>query len=201
MRHVLRIVSCGLFAAFAMSASAADYVHPFHAVQPKEAPHEVLLVVEIPAGSFTKYELGPDGLLHVDRFIAMPVAYPANYGSVARTRGGDGDPLDALIITRAPVLPGSLIRFRPIGVLRMLDKGEADEKLIGVPVEKVDASYAAVRELKDLPQQDLQRIEAFFRVYKQLPPGSNTIELQGWGDAAEARRLIAQGLRDFQDKR
>jgi inorganic pyrophosphatase len=200
MRKTLSVLLCSLATICALTASAAGYVHPFHAAQPPEAPNEVLLVVEIPAGSFTKYEIGPDGLLHVDRFIAMPVTYPANYGSVPRTRGGDGDPLDALIITRSPLLPGSLIRFRPIGVLRMLDRGEADEKVIGVPVDKVDASYAAVRELKDLPQQDLQRLEAFFRVYKQLPPGSDTIELQGWGDAAQARRLIAQGLRDFQEK-
>jgi inorganic pyrophosphatase len=199
MRRALSVLLCGLLSAAA--TAQAGPVHPFHAAQPEAAPAEVRLAVEIPAGSFTKYEIGPDGLLHVDRFLAMPVAYPANYGSIPRTRGGDGDPLDALVITRAPLFPGSLIRFRPVGVLRMLDKGEADEKIIGVPVDEVDASYAAVRELRDLPQQELQRIEAFFRVYKQLPPASNTIELQGWGDAAAARRLIAQGLRDFQDKR
>ncbi|MDO5505657.1 MAG: inorganic diphosphatase [Pseudoxanthomonas suwonensis] len=189
-----------LLAGLAASAHAAptQWVHPFHATQPEEAPAEVLLAVEIPAGSFTKYEIGADdGLLHVDRFLAMPMAYPANYGSIPRSLAGDGDALDALVLTRAPLHPGSLIRFRPVGVLRMVDAGEADEKIVGVPVDSVDPSYAGIRDLTDLPVMDRQRIEAFFRVYKQLPDVGKQVELHGWGDAAEARRLIDDSLRRF----
>ena len=179
-------------------AAQPQWVHPFRAAQPAEAPAEVLLAVEIPAGSFTKYEIGEDdGLLHVDRFLSMPMAYPANYGSIPRTLAGDGDALDALVLTRAPLHPGSVIRFRPIGVLRMVDGDEADEKIVGVPVDKVDPAYAPIRDLADLPAMERERIEAFFRVYKQLPAGGKTVELRGWGDAAEARGLITDALRRF----
>lgn len=173
--------------------------HPFHAEQPASAPAEVLLAVEIPAGSFTKYEIGEDdGLLYVDRFQSMPVAYPANYGSMPRTLAGDNDPLDALVLTRAPLHPGTLIRFRPVGVLRMVDDGEHDQKIIGVPTDKVDPTYAGIRDLSDLPRIELDRIEAFFRVYKELPAGRNPVVLDGFGDAAEARALIVEALRRFQ---
>ncbi|WP_171523682.1 inorganic diphosphatase, partial [Acinetobacter baumannii] len=77
---------------------------------PKQAPQEVNLAVEIPAGSFTKYEIKEDGLVHVDRFQSMPVAYPANYGSMPRTLAGDNDPLDALVLTREPLHPGVIVR-------------------------------------------------------------------------------------------
>lgn len=197
--HVLKLT---LLLALPLAAGAAQpgWVHPFHAAQAAKAPDELLLAVEIPAGSFTKYEIGEDGLLHVDRFLAMPMAYPANYGSMPRTLAGDGDPLDALVLTRAPLHPGAVIRFRPVGVLRMVDGGEADEKIIGVPVDKVDASYAGIRDLADLPKAEIDRIEAFFRVYKQLPAGSKTVELHGWGDAAEARRVAAEALQRYLGK-
>lgn len=197
--HVLKLT---LLLALPLAADAAQpgWVHPFHAAQAAKAPDELLLAVEIPAGSFTKYEIGEDGLLHVDRFLAMPMAYPANYGSMPRTLAGDGDPLDALVLTRAPLHPGAVIRFRPVGVLRMVDGGEADEKIIGVPVDNVDASYAGIRDLADLPKAEVDRIEAFFRVYKQLPAGSKTVELHGWGDAAEARRIAAEALQRYLGK-
>ncbi len=192
------LLACGLAIAPLASAAPPHWVHPFHAAQPKNAPEEVRVTIEIPAGSFTKYEIGEDdGLLYVDRFISMPMAYPANYGSMPRTLAGDGDPLDALVLTRAPLHPGAIIQFRPVAVLLMVDGGEADEKIIGVPVDKVDASYSHVRDINDLPKMEIERIEAFFRVYKQLPEGSKKVELNGWGDAAEAKRLIAESLRRY----
>ena len=81
-----------------------------------------------------------------------------------------------------------------LGVLRMVDKGEQDEKILGVPTDKVDPTYANIRDLADLPEIERQRIEAFFRIYKDLPAGRNTVELHGWGDAAEARRIIADAM-------
>ena len=193
-----------LMALLAAGAQAADkprpratVVHPFLAAQPGDAPASALLAVEIPAGSFTKYEINEEGLLHVDRFQSMPVAYPANYGSMPRTLAGDGDPLDALVLTREPLHPGVLVRFRPIGVLRMLDGGEHDEKIIGVPTDKVDPTYAGIRDLADLPQVERDRIEAFFRVYKDLPKGRNPVELSGYGDAAEARALVGEAMGRF----
>ena len=191
--RILRALPVLALAFAAGPASAADpaaIVHPYRIAQPAAAPDEALLVVEIPAGGSVKYEIRDDGLLHVDRFLSMPVAYPANYGSLPSTRAGDGDPLDALVLTRLPLQPGSVIRFRPIGVLRMTDGGEADQKIIGVPADAVDPTFAGIRDIGDLPAIERARIEAFFRVYKDLPPGSQTVELQGFGDAAEARALI-----------
>lgn len=172
-------------------------LHPFLAAQPKDAPEEANLAVEIPAGSFTKYEIKEDGLVHVDRFQSMPVAYPANYGSMPRTLAGDNDPLDALVLTREPLHPGVIVRFRPIGYLKMVDKGEHDEKVIGVPTDKIDPTYANIRDLQDLPLIERQRIEAFFRVYKDLPEGRNPVELNGWGNAAEAKALIRESMQRF----
>jgi inorganic pyrophosphatase len=178
-------------------AREAHIRHPFLAQQPKGAPEEVLLAVEIPAGSFTKYEINDEGLVFVDRFQSMPVAYPANYGSMPRTLAGDGDPLDALVLTREPLHPGVLVKFRPIGVLRMLDDGKHDEKIIGVPTDKVDPTYAGIRDLVDLPEIERQRIEAFFRIYKDLPKGRNPVQLNGYGDAKEAKALIQASLERF----
>ena len=174
--------------------------HPFLAAQPKKAPEEVLLTVEIPAGSFTKYEINEEGLVYVDRFQSMPVVYPANYGSMPRTLAGDGDPLDALVLTREPLHPGVLIAFRPIGYLRMLDKGEQDDKVIGVPTDKVDPTYSNIRDLADLPEIERQRIEAFFRIYKDLPAGRNPVVLNGYGNAAEAKVLITEALKRFENR-
>ncbi|TQM17763.1 inorganic pyrophosphatase [Pseudoxanthomonas sp. 3HH-4] len=196
MRFVCLMVLL-VFCAGNALAREAHIRHPFLAQQPKAVPEEVLLAVEIPAGSFTKYEINDEGLVFVDRFQSMPVAYPANYGSMPRTLAGDGDPLDALVLTREPLHPGVLVKFRPIGVLRMLDDGKHDEKIIGVPTDKVDPTYAGIRDLADLPQIERDRMEAFFRVYKDLPKGRNPVQLNGYGDAKEAKALIRESLERF----
>ena len=199
MKPVLPLLAMATSLLLLAGASVASnaVLHPFLAAQPKEAPEEANLAVEIPAGSFTKYEIKDDGLVHVDRFQSMPVAYPANYGSMPRTLAGDNDPLDALVLTREPLHPGVIVRFRPIGYLKMVDKGEHDEKVIGVPTDKIDPTYANIRDLQDLPLIERQRIEAFFRVYKDLPEGRNPVELSGWGNAAEAKAVIRESMQRF----
>lgn len=198
MNPLPRLFLATLLLGHGVCATAAESIrHPLHAAQPENAPAEVLLAVEIPAGGITKYEIGKDGLIYVDRFQQMPVAYPANYGSMPRTLAGDGDPLDALVFTREALHPGTLVRFRPIGVLRMRDGGAADEKILGVPTDKLDPTYSAIRDIGDLPAIERQRIEAFFRVYKDLPEGRKTVELAGFGDAGEARKAIAEALARF----
>lgn len=189
-------IAAALFLLSGLAAAADPSNALLGAAQPPGVPAEAVLAVEIPADSFIKYEIGPDGRVHVDRFLSMPVAYPANYGSMPRTLAGDGDPLDALVLTRAPLHPGVLIRFRPIGVLRMLDGVESDHKVIGVPADDVDPHYAGIRDIGDLPPAERARLEAFFRVYKDLPGGAraNPVQLQGFGDAAEARALIGRSL-------
>ena len=200
-RHVRILCGVGLALLASVAASHAHAASPMQAAQPADAPAQARLLVEIPAGGFTKYEADDDGLIHVDRFLSMPMAYPANYGAMPGTLAGDGDPLDALVITRAPLHPGVLIRFRPLGVLRMRDGGAADEKIIGVPADDVDPTYADLREITDLPQIERDRIEAFFRVYKDLPAGGKRIELSGWGDAAEARALMRAAAGAFEASR
>src|SRR3546814_5559496 len=103
---------------------------------PSDAPQTLTAIIEIPAGTDVKYEIDADGRIFVDRFMALPVVYPANYGSIAGTRAEDGDPLDILVFSRRAIAPGALIRVRPIGVLRMKDGPDTDDKGIAVPVSK-----------------------------------------------------------------
>ena len=185
-----------MFAGLAASAGAG-FVHPFHVPQPAEGS-DFLVVVEIPAGSFTKYEIdAKTGHVFVDRFQSMPVVYPANYGSIPSSMGADGDPLDALVITREPIVPGALIMVRAIGVLRMVDAGEQDDKIIAVPTSKVDPHYDRVVSIDDLPPMERQRIEAFFRVYKLLPAGRKTVELDGFGDADAANDMVVAAIKAY----
>lgn len=153
-------------------ASVAEYVNPI-AYPQKGDPNDVQVVIEIPAGSFTKYELdAKTGQLFVDRFQSMPVVYPTNYGSVPSSVGPDGDPLDALVITRQPVHPGALIRVRPIGILKMIDGGDVDDKIVAVPISKVDPTYDGIETIDDLPEIERARIEQFL-------PFTNSCRMDG----------------------
>jgi len=155
----------------------------------------MLALIEIPAGSSVKYELHePSGRMEVDRFLAMPMAYPLNYGTFPCTLAGDGDPLDVLVLTRFPVAPGSLIRVRPVGVLRMIDRGEEDHKILAVPVGSVDATYDAIQSPEDLPAAELDRIHAFFQFYKELPTPAVAVEVGPWEGSEAAIELIRDAL-------
>lgn len=131
----------------------------------------------------------------------MPVIYPANYGSITSTLAGDGDPLDALVYTREPIVPGAIIKVRPIGVLKMIDGGETDDKIVAVPTSKIDPTYDNIKELSDLPKIEQQRLEAFFRVYKQLPEGRKSVELGGFDTAETAANEVAKAIKAFADKK
>ena len=171
------------------------WVHPFDVPQADSFPDEVMAVIEIPQGSFTKYEIDPaTGIIAVDRFQSMPVVYPANYGVITSSLAGDGDNLDVLVLSREAIVPGALVRVRPIGVLKMLDGGEVDDKVIAVPTSQVDPTYNSIQNIQDLPETELQRIEAFFRVYKQLPAKRKIVELDGFRGAAEAKLLIETAI-------
>ena len=123
--------------------------------QPSDAPDRLWALVEIPALSSVKYELHPGtGRMEVDRFLSMPMVYPANYGIFPCTLAEDGDALDVLVLTREPVAPGSLIQVRVVAMLRMIDRGENDHKLVAVPIHEVDPSYSRIHDLHDL-QYDL----------------------------------------------
>ncbi len=183
----------------ATSALAQGMTNPFAYPQPEEGG-EFNAVIEIPAGSFTKYEIDAQtGHVIVDRYQVMPVVYPANYGSIPSSLAGDGDPLDAIVYTREPIVPGAMIRARAIGVLKMIDGGEQDDKIVAVPTSDIDPQYDAIRELSDMPKAEIDRLEAFFRVYKQLPEGRKLVELNGYEDAATAVRLVDDAIRSYRD--
>lgn len=179
----------------AASGVHASVTHPLEIPQPESAPQTVLAGIEISAGSFSKYEIDPQhGHLVLDRFQTMPVVYPANYGFLPDTKAADGDTLDILVLTREAVVPGAFIRVRPIGILRLLDGGERDDKIIAVPAKDVDPDYADIFELSDLSKSQRDRIEAFFRVYKNLPEGRKLIEIEGFEDAEAARKAISDAI-------
>ncbi|KAA0970905.1 inorganic diphosphatase [Aureimonas fodinaquatilis] len=186
--------------AFSATAALADYKHPFAYPQPEDSS-EFFTVIEIPAGSFTKYEIDAEhGYVLVDRYQSMPVVYPANYGSIPSSLGGDGDPLDGLVFTREPIVPGAVIKVRAIGVLHMIDGGEEDDKIIAVPASDIDPQYDEIRNIDDLPAIERQRIEAFFRVYKQLPEGRKVVELNGFSGVNEAQALVDTAIKAYRDK-
>ncbi len=180
---------------------AAEYVSFLDYPQPTDSK-EFYTAIEIPAGSFTKYEIDADtGHIVVDRFLSMPMAYPTNYGSITSSLGGDGDPLDALVYSREPIAPGSIIRVRAIGVLKMIDGGEVDDKIVAVPVSKVDPTYEAIKEVSDLPRIEQERLQAFFAVYKNIPEGSKKVELKGFEAAEKAKGEIASALKAYSEKK
>lgn len=180
-----------------VTPALADMQHPFSYPQPEDTS-EFFTVIEIPAGSFTKYEIDADhGYVLVDRYQSMPVVYPANYGSIPSSLAGDGDPLDGLIFTREPIVPGAVIKVRAIGVLHMIDGGEEDSKIIAVPASDIDPTYDAIRNIEDLPEIERQRIEAFFRVYKQLPEGRKVVELNGFGGVNEATDMVTAAIEAY----
>lgn len=178
---------------------AEGWKHPFAYPQPEDTT-EFFTVIEIPAGSFTKYEIDEDnGYVLVDRFQSMPVVYPANYGSIPSSLAGDGDPLDGLVFTREPIVPGAVIKVRAIGVLHMIDGGEQDSKIIAVPTSDIDPTYDNIRNIEDLPAIERQRIEAFFRVYKQLPEGRKVVELNGFSGENEAKSMVSEAIQAYRN--
>lgn len=176
------------------ASSLAEYMNPIDFPQSGD-PTDVQVVIEIPAGSFTKYELdAKTGHIFVDRFQSMPVVYPTNYGSIPSTVGPDGDPLDALVITRQPVYPGALIRVRPIGIMKMIDGGDIDDKIVAVPISKLDPTYDEIKTIDDLPAIERSRIEQFFAVYKKLPDGRKVVEMKGFDGVKAAMDMLKTGL-------
>ncbi len=163
----------------------------------KNVPEDVNAVIEIPQGSNVKYELDKEsGAVFVDRFLFTPMFYPSNYGFIPNTLAEDGDPIDILVISRQPVVPGSVIRCRPVGVLIMEDESGKDEKVLAVPVEKLDLTFKDVKEYSDLPEATLNEIKHFFEHYKDLEPGK-WVKLKEYKGSEEAKRLIVEAVERF----
>jgi inorganic pyrophosphatase len=179
----------------ALTVESASLVHPFDYPQSESCPDEFMAYIEISAGSNIKYEWDEKTRnIKVSRFQSMPVVYPANYGFITKSKGGDGDPLDVLVFASTPLSPGTFIQVRPIGILKMIDGGEEDEKVIAVPASVLDPTYDRIKTITDMPEMDILRIEAFFRVYKQLPVGRKTVELHGFGGVDEASECVKNAI-------
>ncbi|SRR5579883_480533 len=161
----------------------------------RNPPYDVNVVVEIPQGSApVKYEFDKEsGAIFVDRFWHTAMYYPGNYGFVPHTRAQDGDPIDVLILGAIPVLPGAVVRCRPIGVLLTEDEAGGDEKILAVPIEAIHSFYGDVHSHHDLPIVLKEQIGHFFLHYKDLEPGK-WVKLSRWGDASEAADLIVAAI-------
>lgn len=168
----------------------------------KNPPSDINVVIEIPGGAVggspVKYEIDKDsGAVFVDRIVNTAMFYPCNYGFVPNTLHADGDPTDVLVITDVTLPPGAVIRCRPVGVLKMEDDGGMDDKLIAVPVEKVDPFQAHIKTLDDIAQKTRDRIQHFFEHYKDLEKGK-WVKVIGWGDKAEAEAILLQSIKAAQ---
>ena len=163
-------------------------------------PFDLNALIEIPQGGEpVKYEFDKEsGALMVDRFLHTAMFYPGNYGFIPHTLADDGDPMDVLVVGPTPVVPGAVIRCRPIGVLMMTDEKGGDEKLLAVPVDQLHPFYRGVDSWRSLPTILTEQIAHFFAHYKDLEKGKST-EVVRWADAEEAVELIRQGIQRFKD--
>lgn len=158
-------------------------------------PYDVNVIIEIPiGGNPVKYELDKkSGAMYVDRFLHTAMYYPCNYGFIPHTLSEDGDPTDAAVLGQIPVIPGVIIRSRPIGVLVMEDESGIDEKILCVPVDELHPFYGDVSSYRDIRPIQLEQIQHFFEHYKDLEQGK-WVKVQRWGEAEEATGLIRQAM-------
>ncbi|SET34311.1 inorganic diphosphatase [Thorsellia anophelis] len=157
----------------------------------KSLPDDIYVIIEIPANADpVKYEIDKEtGALFVDRFMGTAMFYPCNYGYINHTLSLDGDPVDVLVPTPFPLEAGSVIRCRPVGVLKMTDDAGEDAKLLAVPHEKMSKEYGHIQDIGDVPESLKAQIEHFFQHYKDLEKGK-WVKIDGWADANAAREEI-----------
>jgi inorganic pyrophosphatase len=161
----------------------------------KTPPDDLNVIIEVPLGGEPiKYEIDKaSGALFVDRFLYTPMRYPGNYGFIPHTLCGDGDPLDVLVMNSRPLVPGCVVRCRPVGVLFMEDDGGQDEKILAVPVHKLTAMYDKVHDIADIQAIQVERVKHFFTHYKDLEPGK-WAKISHVGDAEEAKQVILKAI-------
>jgi len=162
-----------------------------------ENPDKVHALIEIPYGSNIKYEIDKEsGAIFVDRIMYSAMYYPANYGFVPNTLAADGDPADILVLNEYPLIPGSVIKCRLIGVLVMEDESGMDEKLLAVPVSKVDPTYDNIQSIEDLPKHTLDKIKNFFETYKILEP-NKWVKVKEYKGKEEAQRILEEAIANY----
>ena len=164
-------------------------------------PYDVNVIIEIPmGGNPVKYEINKDsGAMYVDRFLHTAMYYPCNYGFIPHTLSEDGDPSDAVVLGQMPVIPGVIIRSRPIGVLLMEDEAGLDEKILCVPVDELHPFYGDVGSYRDIRPVMLEQIAHFFAHYKDIEK-EKWVKVKGWGEAEEAMDLIRSAIERAKNK-
>jgi len=162
-----------------------------------ENPDKVHALIEIPYGSNVKYEVDKEsGAIFVDRVLYSAMFYPANYGFVPNTLAADGDPADILVLNEYPLQAGSVIKCRLIGVLIMEDESGMDEKLLAVPVSKVDPRYDEIKDIDDLPKATLEKIKNFFETYKMLEP-NKWVKVKDYKGKDEATKILQEAINNL----
>lgn len=157
-------------------------------------PDKVKAIIEIPYGSNIKYEVEKEsGAVVLDRVMHSAMFYPANYGFVNQTLSQDGDPADVMVLTEYPMHPGSVVNCRLVGVLIMEDESGIDEKLLAVPVSKIDPTYNEIQDIGDLPKHTLDKIRNFFETYKALEPGK-WVKVKDFQDKAAATKILQDAI-------
>ncbi|VVC76810.1 Inorganic pyrophosphatase [Aquicella siphonis] len=166
-----------------------------------KVPDEINVVIEIPSQSSPiKYEVDKDsGMVMVDRFLRTAMFYPCEYGFVPHTLSEDGDPVDVLVVSPYSLIPASVIRCRPIGLLRMTDESGKDAKILAVPVDKLTSKYQHVKKPEDLGKETIDAIEHFFIHYKDLDTGK-WAKVDGWEGAESAKQEIMASVKRYQQK-
>jgi inorganic pyrophosphatase len=167
----------------------------WHDINPERiTPEKYFGVIEISKGSKTKYEIDKEtGLLMVDRVLYTSTIYPANYGFIPRTYADDGDPLDILVLCTEAINPMTLIQCYPIGVIRMLDSGRLDEKIISIPFG--DPTYSGIRDIDNLPEHVFNEMKHFFSVYKALEHKETLVDDVAGRDEAVA--IVEGAIRNY----
>lgn len=170
----------------------------WHDISPESVkPEDFSAVIEIPKGSSCKYELDKHtGLLRLDRVLYTSTHYPASYGFIPRTYADDGDPLDVLVLCNEPIFPMTLVRVYPIGVMRMIDGGALDDKIIAIPFS--EPNYNGITSIDELPHHIFDEMMHFFSVYKQLENKQTAVK--ELFDAKEAKEIIRSCIENYKDK-
>lgn len=165
----------------------------------RDVPNDVNVVIEIPLnGEAVKYEVDKDtGAIGVDRVLNTAMRYPVNYGYIPHTLCGDGDPVDILLILPVPLIPGSVVRCRPIGALKMRDEAGDDVKVVAVPINKVTELYSNIDSVRQLPSITLDQIAHFFAHYKDLEKGK-WVQIDGWVGPEDAKKEILESVERYQ---
>jgi inorganic pyrophosphatase len=166
----------------------------------RDVPNEINVIIEIPAHSDpVKYEVDKNtGAMFVDRFMSTAMHYPCNYGYVPHTLSADGDPVDVMVVTPVPLISGSVIRCRPVALLKMTDESGDDAKVLAVPISKLCPTFSQTNDINDVPKMLLNQIAHFFEHYKDLDEGK-WVRVGGWGDAEAAKAEIMESMRMYKE--